>query len=71
MRGAIRRCWRCYWYGAKEESRPFEEIDRLIEERRLDELEKRLRETGLMAQQGRQAGAREFLGVRRTPGIWS
>jgi hypothetical protein len=27
--------------GAKEESRQFEEIDRLIEERRLDELEKR------------------------------
>jgi hypothetical protein len=39
-------------YGAKEESRPFEEIDRLIEERRLEELEKRLRETGLMARQG-------------------
>ena len=39
-------------YGAKEESRPFEEIDRLIEERRLDELENRLRETGLMTRQG-------------------
>jgi len=39
-------------YGAKVESRPFEEIDRLIEERRLDELEKRLRETGLMTRQG-------------------
>ena len=39
-------------YGAKEESRPFEEIDRLIEERRLEDLEKRLRETGLMDRQG-------------------
>jgi ankyrin repeat protein len=38
-------------YGAKEESRPFEEIDRLIEERRLEELEKRVRETGLMSRQ--------------------
>ena len=38
-------------YGAKQESRPFEEIDRLIEERRLDELEKRLAETGLMTRQ--------------------
>src|SRR5690242_16871930 len=39
-------------YGAREESRPFEEMDRLIEERRLDELETRLRETGLMTRQG-------------------
>ncbi len=39
-------------YGAKEEPRPFEEMDRLMEERRLDEVEKRLRETGLMARQG-------------------
>jgi len=39
-------------YGAKDEPRPFEEIDRLIEERSLDELEKRLRETGLIARQG-------------------
>jgi ankyrin repeat protein len=38
-------------YGAKEESRPFGEIERLIEERRLEELEKRLRETGLISQQ--------------------
>ena len=40
-------------YGAKDESRPFEEIDRLIEERRLEDLEKRLRETGLMGRQGK------------------
>jgi len=39
-------------YRANEESRQFEEIDQLIEERRLDELEKRLRETGLMTRQG-------------------
>ena len=39
-------------YGAKEESRPFAEIDRLIEERQLEELERRLRETGLMGRQG-------------------
>ena len=39
-------------YGAKQESRPFEEIEQLIEERRLEELEKRLRETGLMGRQG-------------------
>jgi hypothetical protein len=38
--------------GAKEESRPSEEIDPLIEERRLAELENRLQETGLMARQG-------------------
>ena len=38
-------------YGARDEPRPFEEIGRLIEERRLGELEKRLRETGLMDRQ--------------------
>lgn len=41
-----------YQYGATVESRPFEEISRLIEERRIEELEKRLSETGLMARQG-------------------
>jgi hypothetical protein len=49
-------------YGAKEESRPFEEIDRLIEERRLDELEKRLRETGLMVRQGEASWGEGILG---------
>jgi ankyrin repeat protein len=49
-------------YGAKEESRPFDEIDRLIEERRLDELEKRLRETGLMARQGEASWGEGILG---------
>ena len=49
-------------YGAKEESRPFEEIDRLIEERRLDEMEKRLRETGLMARQGEASWGEGILG---------
>jgi ankyrin repeat protein len=38
-------------YGATEESRPFEEINRLIELRRLEELERRLRDTGLMGRQ--------------------
>jgi ankyrin repeat protein len=58
-------------YGAKEESRPFEEIDRLIEERRLEELEKRLRETGLMSRQGEASWGEGILGGRRMPGIWS
>lgn len=39
-------------HGAKEEPRPFEDIDRLIQERRLEELEERLRETGLIGRQG-------------------
>jgi ankyrin repeat protein len=49
-------------YGAKQESRPFEEIDRLIEERRLEELEKRLRETGLMGRQGEASWGEGILG---------
>jgi ankyrin repeat protein len=49
-------------YGAKEETRPFEEIDRLIEERRLDELEKKLRETGLMGRQGEASWGEGILG---------
>ena len=39
-------------YGAREEPRPFEEIGRLIEERRPSELEESFRETGLMDRQG-------------------
>ena len=49
-------------YGAKEESRPFEEIDRLIEERCLEEVEKRLRETGLMSRQGEASWGEGILG---------
>lgn len=49
-------------YGAKEEPRQFEEIDRLIEERRLDELEKRLRETGLLGRQGEASWGEGILG---------
>ena len=49
-------------YGAKVESRPFEEIDRLIEERRLEELERRLRETGLMVRQGEASWGEGILG---------
>jgi len=43
-------------------ARPFEEIDRLIEERRMEELEKRLRETGLMARQGEASWGEGILG---------
>ncbi len=50
-------------YGAKEEEpRPFEEIGRLMEERRLEELEKRLRETGLMSRQGEASWGEGILG---------
>jgi ankyrin repeat protein len=49
-------------YGAKEEARPFDEIGRLIEERRLEELEKRLRETGLMSRQEEASWGEGILG---------
>lgn len=49
-------------YGAEPESRPFEEIGRLIEERRLEELEERLRETGLMSRQDEAGWGEGILG---------
>jgi ankyrin repeat protein len=49
-------------YGAKEEARPFEEIDRLIEERRFEALETRLRETGLMSRQEEASWGEGILG---------
>lgn len=50
-------------YGALEGPRsPFDEFGRLIEERRLDELEKRLRETGLMSRQEEASWGEGILG---------